>query len=87
LSTAPGDDPLAWLLFVITEVIPYLLGQAARGIGEAFQEYTLWAVLGVLTVLGIWKLLEFAFWVIRKAWLAILLAAVLGIAASVLLRL
>lgn len=80
MSTAPGDDPLGWLVFVITEVIPYLLGEAARGIGEAFRRNPLWVVLGVLVTLGLWKLLEFALWVVRKAWLAILLTVALGIA-------
>lgn len=88
MSTAPpGDDPLGWLAFVVTEVIPYLLREAGRGIAEIFQKHALWATLGALAALGLLKLLEFAFWVARKAWLAILLAAVLGVAGAVLMRL
>jgi len=78
---------LGWLAFVITEVIPYLLRETGRGIGEVFGRNPLMVVLGVLATLGLWKLLEFTLWAIRKAWLAILLAAVLGIAGAVLMRL
>lgn len=87
MTTVPGDDPFGWLAFVIAEVIPYLLREAGRGIAEVFGRNPLMVVLGVLATLGLWKLLEFALWTIRKAWLVILLVAVLGVAGVVLMRL
>ena len=75
---------------MIVEVIPYLFEQAAKGIAggisDIFRSNPLWVVLGVLVLLGLFKLLELAFWAVRKAWLFILLAAALGAAGALLRR-
>lgn len=86
MTAAPGDDPFGWLAFVIAEVLPYLLREMGRGIAEVFSRNPLMVVLGVLVALGLWKLLEFALWVVSKAWLAIVLAAALGVIGFALMR-
>ena len=74
--------PVAWTIYVLVEVIPYLVRESAR----ALWGNLLWMVLAALVTLCVWKVLDLVFWVVRKAWVVVLVGAVLAVAGGVVLR-
>ena len=82
-----GTDPLAWIWFVLTEVVPYLVVESVRLVAGAASQHPAGLVLAVLVALGLWQVLQAALWFLRKAWVAVLVAVVIAVALSSMGRL
>ena len=81
-----GTDPYGWTVYVITEVVPYLVRETMRMVAGAVAEHPAGLLLAVLAALGLWKLMEALFWVLRKAWIPLLFATVVGLVVTGVLR-
>lgn len=82
-----GADPLAWIWFVFTQVVPYLLRESVKMMAAAANEHPAGAVLAVLVALGIWQLMEVGMWFVRKTWVVLVAAAVALTALGIMGRL
>jgi len=81
-----GDDPYGWVTYVITVVVPYLVRETVGMVAAAVAAHPAGLALAVLAALGLWKLLEALFWVLRKAWIPLLFATVVGLVVTGVLR-
>ena len=81
------SDPLAWVWFVFTTVIPYLIEQTVGMVAAAVREHPAGLLLAALVALGLWQVVQAALWFLRKTWVLLLVAAVLAVALSSMGRL
>jgi len=81
-----GGDPYGWIFYVVTTVVPYLVRETVLMVAAAVAEHPAGLVLALLAFLGLWKLMEALFWVLRRAWIPLLVAAGVGLVVSGLVR-
>jgi hypothetical protein len=90
LSEDLGGDAVGWAIYIVRDVIPYMLREAALSAFEAINgalPETLdgdvgmwWIPIAALTLVGLWKISELAVRHIPGSWASVLVAATFALA-------